>query len=391
MNILTFTTLYPNSVKPSFAVFVENRLRHLLGSFPVKSVVVSPVPWIPFVGRFLNKYKGYAKIPTEEEINGIKIHHPRFLHLPVIGAWLSPVFLAACAYATIKKIQRSGHQFELIDAHYFYPDGVAAVILSKILGIPVVITARGTDINLFPEFKLPRAWIKWAACHTDHVITVSMALRQRLIDLGADGKKITVLRNGVDLEVFSPQPDRELIRNEKSLAKVVLLSVGRLEDLKGHELIIQALTKINDAVLLVAGDGPLRKSLEKFSLEIGVANQVRFLGSVPHNELSVYYTISDMLVLASSREGWPNVLLESMACGTPVVATNVGGSPEVVTSNEAGIIAKERSPEGLVEAINELLDNNPPRDATRAYAENFSWDATSAGQYKLFKQLTQSI
>ena len=391
MNILTFTTLYPNSAKPNFAVFVENRLRHLQASFPVKSIVVSPVPWIPFVGQFLNKYKGYSQIPAEEEINGVKIHHPRFLHLPVIGAWLSPFFLAICAYTIIKKIQRSGHQFELIDAHYFYPDGVAAVILSKILRIPVVITARGTDINLFPEFKLPRAWIKWAARHADHMITVSFALRQRLIELGANGKKITVLRNGVDLEMFSPQPNRELIRNEKTLPKVVLLSVGRLERLKGHELIIQALTKINDAVLLIAGEGPLRQSLENLALEIGVANQVRFLGSVPHNELPVYYAISDVLVLASSREGWPNVLLESMACGTPVVATNVGGSPEVVTSREAGIIAKQRSAEGLLEAINQLLASNPQRNSTRAYAENFSWDATSEGQYKLFKQLTQSI
>jgi len=387
MNILTFTTLYPNSHKPTFAIFVENRLRHLIQTFPVNSVVVAPVPWVPFVGRFIDKYKQLNDIPLEEERKGVTIYHPRFLHVPVIGAWLSPLLLAIGSYFIIKKIQKSGHQFDLIDAHYFYPDGVAAVILSKVLKLPSVITGRGSDVNVFPQYYIPRQWILWAAKNTDRIITVSQSLSQSLVKLGVAEDKINVLRNGVELDLFTLRSDRDQLRAKYELDNNVLICVGRLEELKGFDLVIKALNEIDDATLLIIGDGPLKGHLETLANEVGVSNRVRFLGEVSHDDLPVYYTIADVMVLASSREGWPNVLLESMACGTPVVATQVGGTPEVVASYDAGVLSSSRTVKGLLDAICQILEHPPGRENTRKYAEQFSWHDTSAGQHSLFKLL----
>jgi glycosyltransferase involved in cell wall biosynthesis len=165
----------------------------------------------------------------------------------------------------------------------------------------------------------------------------------------------------------------------------VLLSVGHLIERKGHEYAIGALTTLQNCTLLIAGEGPERKSLETLAANLGVADRVRFLGAIAHADIQRVYVAADVLILASSREGWPNVLLEAMACGTPVVATNAWGNPEVVAAREAGRLMASRSAEGVAGAITDLFSNSPDRAATRAYAEMFSWDATSQGQRKLFE------
>jgi teichuronic acid biosynthesis glycosyltransferase TuaC len=140
-------------------------------------------------------------------------------------------------------------------------------------------------------------------------------------------------------------------------------------------------------VLLIAGEGPERPDLERLTAELKLSDRVRFLGAVPHSELHGIYASADALVLASSREGWPNVLLESMACGTPVVASDVWGNPEVVSCPEAGVLMRQRNPEGVAAAVKQLFEGRPDRDATRRYAEGFSWNATSEGQFRLFKTI----
>jgi glycosyltransferase involved in cell wall biosynthesis len=211
-----------------------------------------------------------------------------------------------------------------------------------------------------------------------------------MIDLGIDGQRITTLRNGVDLERFCPV-DRKAQREALGLKVFTLLSVGYLIPRKGHDLIIEALPMLPDVRLLIAGDGPELANLTHLAERLGVAGRVTFLGSLPQTELRNYYGAVDALVLASSREGWANVLLESMACGTPVVASDVWGTPEVVAAPEAGVLMPSRTPEGIVRAVQALRANYPDHGATRRYAEKFSWDDTTRGQLDLFHAITGGI
>ncbi len=385
MRILTFSTLYPNEANPAHGIFVETRLRHLLASGRAHSTVVAPVPWFPFTHPRFGAYAGYARVPREEMRHGIKVLHPRYPLLPKVGMTLAPALLALALKPLIRRLLESGAGFDLIDAHYFYPDGVAAVMLGRQFNKPVVITARGTDLNLIPQYRLPRRMIQWAARHAAGMITVCNALKDTLVELGVDAARVEVLRNGVDLKLFRPL-DRDAERSRLGLTATTLLSVGWLIPRKGHDLVIKALPLLPDVRLLIAGSGPEEQALKSLAQALKVSDRVQFLGAVPQAQLRTYYGAVDALVLASSREGWANVLLESMACGTPVVASNVWGTPEVVTVPAAGALMQTRTPEALAEAVRRLLAHYPEHAETRRYAEGFSWDDTTRGQLELFER-----
>lgn len=380
--ILTLSTLYPNAVQPAHGIFVEARLRRLVATGAVESVVVAPVPWFPFKGGPFGSYVRFAQVPAEEERHGIRIMHPRYPLLPKIGMAVAPFLLAARLLPFLKRLN-AVEQFEMIDAHYYYPDGVAAVWLARRLGVPVTVTARGTDINLIPKHRLARRMIDWAARHADRSITVCQALKDEMARLGHDPDAITVLRNGVDLEAFAPVVDRDAVRRELGLSRETLLSVGHLIERKGHGIVIESLLELPDVDLIVVGEGPLDAELKALARRLGVENRVRFVGAQPQPALVRWYNAADALVLASDREGMANVLLESLACGTPVVATRVWGSPEVVSSPEAGVLAEARTANGIAAAYRDLTANRPSRSATRAFAEGFGWEATTEGQIEI--------
>ncbi len=385
IKILTFSTLYPNTERTRHGIFVETRLRYLLQNNKVESRVVSPVPWFPVSWSIFGEYAKNKKIPPQDVRHNIQIDYPRFLLLPKVGMTLAPFFMAVFAYPRLKKIQKD-YNFQIIDAHYFYPDGVAAIILGKWLNKPVTITARGTDLNLIPKYLLPRKMIQWAAKNASGLITVCQALKEVLIALGVPEKKVHALRNGVNLDLFTPPENREILQKKLNLSGKNILSVGHLIERKGHHLVIEALKKCPEVTLYIAGDGEKEQELRKQVMELNLQERVVFLGNLNQSELRNYYGAVDMLVLASSREGWANVLLESMACGTPVIATNVWGTPEVVAKPESGILV-DRSAEEIRKGINKLYTNYPDRKKTRLYAEKYSWDATTKGQEDLFKDI----
>lgn len=386
LRVLTFSTLYPNEVQPHHGIFVENRLQHLVGTDRVESVVVAPAPYFPSRSPGFGKWSTYARIPRFERRRGLTVYHPRYPVIPRIGTNFAPALLAAASLGTLQRIRQSGYDFDLIDAHYMYPDGVAAAWLGQRLGKPVVVTARGTDVNLIPRYRFPRRLIQRTLKRLAGVIAVSEALRDAVVALGSSPEDVTVLRNGVDLDLFAPR-DRLAIRRELSLDRPTLVSVGHLIERKGHELIIGALPELPEYLLLIVGEGPERDALGRLAERLGVSSRVRFLGARPHHELPALYNAADALVLASSREGWANVLLEAMACGTPVVASNIWGNPEVVRSAAAGRLMGERSPAGVVQAVRALFASLPDRAATRLYSEQFSWDDTSNGQIALFQRI----
>ncbi|MBS0390161.1 MAG: glycosyltransferase family 4 protein [Proteobacteria bacterium] len=391
MKILLFSTLYPSVVRPIHGIFVETRLRELLKTGEVQAKVVAPVPWFPSKSPRFGAYARFAATPRQELRNGVEVHHPRYLLPPKVGMHIAPYAMALGALPTIRRLQRQGFDFDLIDAHYFYPDGVAASLLARWLHKPFVVTARGSDLNLITQYAFPRKLILRAAAQAGASIGVSQALMDRLAELGADRSKLNTLRNGVDLERFVPE-DRTEARQRLGLPVQgqYLLSVGNLVELKGHHIAIESLTQLPGVTLLIAGAGPEEGALKALAQRLGVAERVRWAGVVPQADLKWWYSAADALVLCSSREGWANVLLEAMACGTPVVATNICGTPEVVSSPAAGTLMASRDAQALAAAWQHLHSQMPSRQQTRAFAHTFSWDATTQGQLQLFRRVADA-
>lgn len=389
---LLVSTLFPSSERPVHGIFVETRLRELLKSGAVQTKVIAPVPWFPFSSNIFGEYARFARTPRLETRNDISVHHPRYFLPPKIGMNVAPHTLARAILPVAKSLIASGFDFDLIDAHYYYPDGVAASIVAKALSKPFVVTARGTDLNLIPDHDYPRRMILDTAKTAHASIGVSTALMDRLAELGADPTKLHVFRNGVDLQRFVPEPttaarQRLNIRQRDR----ILLSVGNLIELKGHHIAIEALAQLpQDHHLYIVGSGPEKGRLKALSERLCLGERVHLMGAIPNTELKWWYSASDLLLLCSSREGWANVLLESMACGTPVVATNICGTPEVVSTGDAGRLMPERTPQSLAESVAALFANYPDRSKVRKHAENYSWNATTENQLALFREISHA-
>lgn len=388
MRLLTFTTLYPNAAMPAHGVFVENRLAAWRRRTGGETRVIAPVPWFPSAAPLFGRYARFAAAPAAEERHGIAIRHPRYVLPPKIGMNYAPIALARVFERAARALLAEGYQFDLIDAHYLYPDGVAAVRAARALGKPVILTARGSDVTQLAGFPRQRAMILDAVYKADAVIAVAKALKDGLIAIGAPAEKITVMRNGVDLEKFRPL-DRAAIRKRMALNGRVIASVGALIDRKGHDIAIRAIAKLSDATLLIAGEGPERRRLEALAEAEGVADRVQFFGAVEHERLVDIYNAADALMLASSREGWPNVLLEAMACGAPVVASNAGGCAEVVRSPDAGRIVETRDPDVFAQALKSVFTASD-RAAVRRYAEAHDWDETSDALSALYDRVVSA-
>lgn len=393
IRILTFSTLFPNAERPSHGIFVENRLRQLLRTQPVEARVVAPVPWFPrlpdAIAAKAGRYAVYSRIPARETRWDIDVLHPRYLTIPKVGTIAAPFLLAARVLPLLQSIRASGFDFDLIDAHYYYPDGVAAWLIARALSKPFVVTARGSDIYVFPKHPIARRLITAAARAAAASISVSSALRTKMMSLGLPGERIRVLRNGVDLEAFQVH-DREAMRRKYSLnANGIsrwISSVGHLIPPKGHDLVIKAAARLPGLGVAIAGDGPEAHNLRELTAQLGMTERVRFMGVLSQPEINELMSASDAMVLASKQEGWANVLLESMASGTPVIASDIEGTREVVLSEDAGLLVT-RTPEAIASGVTRLFGNYPARSRTRKYAEGFSWTETSRGQYELFQSI----
>lgn len=384
---LLFSTLYPSSVRPGLGIFVETRLRELLVSGQVQTKVVAPVPWFYSKNPRFGDYARMAQTPKRETYHGIDVLHPRYLLPPKVGMSIAPFVLAAGAVGAVARLLDEGYDFDLIDAHYYYPDGVAAALLAKYFKKPFTVTARGSDINLLANYAVPRKLIRWAGDKALASIGVSSAMTGAMAGLGLPVSRLITMPNGVDLVRFRPmaKPQARALLGWSSAP--TLLSVGNLVVNKGHHLAIEALNQLTCFNLVIVGVGPERQALQTLATRMGLNARVTLVGEVAQKDLAPYYSAADILVLASSREGWPNVLLESLACGTPVVATDVGGVPEIIQKDGVGRLMKKPSSADLVNAVKLLWSRYPDPSVVRAYAEKFSWQSTTVAQQNLFENI----
>ena len=330
------------------------------------------------------KWVRIARLPERERIDGLQTIHPRYLVTPKLGMNFYGDWMARGAWETVKRLHAE-QPIELIDAHYVYPDGYAATILGQRLDVPVFITARGTDINLFSRMPLIRPKIINALNRAAGIIAVSQSLKTRMVELGVPAEKIAVIRNGIDRQMFSPR-DREEARKRLGLDPEdrILLTVAALVPVKGIDRLIDAMAVLiqNDEdkrrlKLIVIGEGLERSALESQISNLKLRDCVRLIGAKPQSELADWYSAADLFCLASHREGCPNVVIEALACGLPVLATDVGGIAELLAL-ESGRVVSYKGARNFTEAVEKALAAKWNRDVIANSPAVRSWQVVAA-------------
>ena len=388
MRILTFTTLFPNREHPNNAVFIQHRMAAVNRFCDAEVRVVAPVPWYPELPLGAKRYRQLARVPQQEEIAGLQVIHPRYLVTPKIGMSLYGLFMFLGVLPVVRRIYQQW-PFDIIDAHYVYPDGLAAILLGRIFNCPVVVSARGTDINLYPRLKFIRPLIKQVVTRADGLISVCQSLADIMITLGANKHRVRVIPNGIDPALFYPMPQQKA-RRKLGLGEdgKILLTVGSLIELKGIHLLIDALAKLKqmghlDFVTYIVGKGCLRNKLYKQAAMAKLDKHVVFVGEVPNSDLVFWYSAADVFFLGSSREGWPNVVSESLACGTPVVATRVDGIPDIVCSLDLGVIV-ERDVRSFVDVLRYAFQRQWNRKCISQQGQARTWQNVASEVFDLF-------
>lgn len=359
-------------------------------------MVVAPVPWFPLQG-LIRLFRPHFRppAPRHEVQQGIDVYHPRFFSIPGFFKSWDGLFMALGSYRLLSRLKRQ-KGFDIIDAHFAYPDGYAATLLGKWFKVPVTITLRGTEVPLSKD-SARRDRIVQALARADRVFSVAEALKQHVVRLGVGSDKIRVVGNGVDTVKFSPIGRGEARRSLNLTPDVpILVSVGALAERKGFHRVIERLPVLvkkfpNLIYLIVGGAGPEGDWGERLRAQVaqlGLAGHVIFLGALPPEELKLPLSAADVFVLATRNEGWANVFLEAMACGLPVVTTDVGGNREVVTSPELGTIVEFGDGPALERALADALRKSWNRSAIVDYARANSWDSRVTVLVEEFSALT---
>lgn len=389
MKVLVFTSLYPNNVWPNHGVFVKERMTQFARYDGSDIKVIAPVPYFPPIN--INWRWQFSRVARQETRDGVEVYHPRYFLTPKVGMALYGWLVFFSVLPLVQRIRKT-FAFDLIDAHYVYPDGFAAIQLGRFFEKPVVVSARGSDVNLYRTLPLIRRLLCYVLRKADRVIAVSQALRAAMIELGTPEHKICHIPNGVDPGKFYPLPSGQSRRTLSLADKRTILSVANLNANKGFDFLIRAFKILVEEPgaepmqLVIVGEGPFRGELESMITALRLEAHVRLVGAVHHGELRQWYSAADVFCLASEREGWPNVILESLACGTPVVATSVGGIPEIIRSENEGLLT-ERDEIKLAAALRSALRRRWPAEQLAAYARNYSWEHTAAAVQSVFESV----
>lgn len=377
--VLVFSTLFPNERQPNAGIFIRERMFRVGDKIPL--LVVAPVAWFPFQG-LIRLVKPHFRLaaPKKEIQQNIEVFHPRFFSIPGLFKRFDGLFLALSSYAFVKKLHQE-KQIDIIDAHFAYPDGHAATLLGKWLNIPVTITLRGTEKrHLNSALKIP---LLKGLNKATRIFSVSDSLKQLVVSAGADEKKIRVVGNGVDVNKFY-QLEKNEVRKQLNLPDdaTIIVTVGGLVERKGFHRVIECLPLlISDypkiKYLIVGGasaEGNWEDKLKQQVIDLKLEKHVVFFGPQPPEKLKTILSASDLFVLSTRNEGWANVLLEAMACGLPIVTTDVGGNAEVVRSHKLGTIVSFGDKPELKNAIHQALIKNWDDQYLLNYAKENSWD-----------------
>jgi teichuronic acid biosynthesis glycosyltransferase TuaC len=379
VKVLTYTSLFPNPAQPELGVFIYQRMTHFAALGNNEVVVVAPIPYAPsWFSR--TRWRKWTGIPPVEKRGNLTVYHPAYAMLPGVSLSLQGLLMFLGSFPLVRRIHQE-HRFDIVDAHFVYPDGLAAILLGRMLHLPTVVSARGTDINMYPSLRLIRPQIRWTLKNAAGAIAVCKPLGDEMRSLVGPVRDVAVIGNGVDPTRFFPV-DREEARKQLGLPldSRIAIAVGSLIPRKGYQFLIPAVAKIRkqfpDLHLYIVGEGDHRSELERMIQALDLVGCVDLRGNCPNTQLRAWYSAADISCLVSSREGWPNVLLESMACGTPAVATGVWGTPEVITSQDLGVIV-EQNVDSIAAGLESALRRTWAREHIAAYARSRDWNVVA--------------
>ncbi|HVW30328.1 MAG TPA: glycosyltransferase family 4 protein [Polyangiaceae bacterium] len=375
MRILILTKIFPNRAEPRSSPFNRQQFAALSKLCDVE--ILATIPWFPGSRHFAKWSRAgrLLDVPETEIIDGVTVRHPRFVFVPKVGhAFSGPLYALSLAGVAMKY----DGEVDVVLGSWAYPDGFAAVALARLLGVPAVVKLHGSDINVVAELPGPRKLVGWALSRADRVVAVSNPLRDRAVALGADPSRVDVVRNGVDRRRFHPQ-DRAAARRKLNVAEgPMALFIGNVERHKGAVDLLRAFASPDvarsGAHLYVVGDGAAMAECRELARSTGAA--ITFAGARPHDEIPLWLAACDVLVLPSWNEGTPNVVLEALACGRRVVATAVGGVPDVVSREAAGVLVPPKAPAALARAMLEALST--PYDPASVVAASPTPDWTES-------------
>jgi teichuronic acid biosynthesis glycosyltransferase TuaC len=383
MRVLTFTALFPNAAENALGIFNLQKMTHFNDRPGNLVVVVAPLPFSP--GWLGARWKKISSIPRLERIGNLTVYHPRYFLLPKVSLCFHGLLMCMGSYLLVRRLHKQ-EGFHCIDAHYVYPDSFAAIIMGKLLDLPVIVSAHGTDINLFATYRTILPMVRWTLKNAAGCLAVSKALLAKMVELGAVAETSLEIGNGVDTNRFYPVSRMEarsaLSLREEMLSKdaQMIICVAALIPLKGHRYLISAVRDVAQRYpnlqVYFLGTGSERASLEQHARTCGIADRINFAGQRPYDELPLWYSAANVSCLLSSREGWPNVLLESLACGTPVVATGVGAVPEIIVSGEIGIIVRQDT-DDIARGLSQALDHRWDQEVILRYSRSRTWETVA--------------
>jgi glycosyltransferase involved in cell wall biosynthesis len=377
MRVLIMTKIFPNRVEPLSSPFNRRQFAALGKLCDVE--VLATIPWFPGSSAFRRwSHAGrLSKVPRRDTIDGLSVRHPRTMLLPKIGHSVAgPLYAASLAMSALEHRGR----VDIVLGSWAYPDGFAAVVLADLLGVPAVVKLHGSDMNVVADLRGPRSRLAWALPRAARVIAVSRPLAEKARALGVSPERIDIVRNGIDRSTFRPR-DRAEARRTLGLepGAPIVLYVGHVTEQKGAFDLVRAHAaggpRVRESRLVLVGDGSGLEACRALARDLGVT--AAFVGARHHDEIATWLAACDLLALPSWNEGMPNVVLEALASGRPVVATRVGGIPDVVDSEVLGVLVSPRDPLALGRALEHVLEqpHDPDRISTELDVQD--WDGSA--------------
>jgi glycosyltransferase involved in cell wall biosynthesis len=388
LRVLIITKLFPNAAEPLLAPFNRQQFAALSRHCDVK--IWACLPWYPGA-RLLQRWSPAGRttrVPRQEVIEGMPVDHPRVFYVPKIGHAFAGAFYAA---SLLPRVLASRGQFDVILGAWAYPDGTASVVLGRLLSVPVVVKVHGSDIDVLSTKLGPRKNLRWLLPRADAVVAVSRPLANEVAALGVRPDRITVIRNGVNTELFRPRKiteAREALGHGEDRRKW-LAFVGLMVKDKGIYELLAAFSRIaarrTDIALVFVGHGAELDASRAEAASLG--DRVIFAGGRPLAEIPLWMASAQAVVLPSHHEGTPNVLIEAMACGRRVVASGVGGIPDLITSKTLGELVPPRDVPALEVALERAADATYDSAAVAAAAAQHSWDDSAHRLHALLEQV----